>query len=43
MARDVGQALQAGQEQSDAELAAGAKSGNIDAFGELVERYKERA
>jgi RNA polymerase sigma-70 factor (ECF subfamily) len=43
MVRDVGQALQAGQEQSDAELASKAKRGNIDAFGELVERYKERA
>ena len=43
MARDVGQALQAGHEQSDADLALKAKRGNIDAFGELVERYKERA
>lgn len=43
MARDVGQALQAGHEQSDADLASKAKRGNIDAFGELVERYKERA
>ncbi|MFH1689183.1 MAG: sigma-70 family RNA polymerase sigma factor [Candidatus Eisenbacteria bacterium] len=43
MVRDVGQALQAGHERSDAELASTAKRGNIDAFGELVERYKERA
>ncbi|MCK4511603.1 sigma-70 family RNA polymerase sigma factor [bacterium] len=43
MAHDVGQALQAGHETGDAELASKAKRGNIDAFGELVERYKERA
>ena len=43
MVHDVGQALQAGHETSDAELASKAKRGNIDAFGELVERYKERA
>ncbi|MFH1865050.1 MAG: sigma-70 family RNA polymerase sigma factor [Candidatus Eisenbacteria bacterium] len=43
MVRDVGQALQAGLEQNDAELALKAKRGDIDAFGELVERYKERA
>ncbi|MEA3409872.1 MAG: sigma-70 family RNA polymerase sigma factor, partial [Candidatus Eisenbacteria bacterium] len=43
MAHDVGQALQAEHEIGDAELASKAKCGNIDAFGELVERYKERA
>ena len=43
MVHDVGQALQAGHEIGDAELASKAKRGNIDAFGELVERYKERA
>lgn len=43
MVRDVWQALQAGHETGDAELASKAKRGNIDAFGELVERYKERA
>jgi RNA polymerase sigma-70 factor (ECF subfamily) len=43
MVRDVGRALQAGLEQNDAELALKAKRGDIDAFGELVERYKERA
>ncbi len=43
MAHDVGQTLQAGHETGDAELASKAKRGNIDAFGELVERYKERA
>jgi RNA polymerase sigma-70 factor (ECF subfamily) len=43
MVRDVGHALRAGCEQSDADLASKAKRGNIDAFGELVERYKERA
>ena len=43
MVRDVGQALQAGHETGDAELASKAKGGNIDAFGELVARYKERA
>ncbi|MCK4511170.1 RNA polymerase sigma factor, partial [bacterium] len=43
MVRDVGQTLQAGHETGDAELASKAKRGNIDAFGELVERYKERA
>ncbi len=43
MVRDVEQALQAGHETGDAELASKAKGGNIDAFGELVERYKERA
>jgi len=43
MVRDVGQALQVGHETDDAELASRAKRGNIDAFGELVERYKERA
>ncbi len=43
MVHDVGQASQAGHEISDAELASKAKRGNIDAFGELVERYKERA
>ena len=43
MVRDVEQALQAGHEIGDAELASKAKRGDIDAFGELVERYKERA
>ena len=43
MVHDVGQASRAGHEISDAELASKAKRGNIDAFGELVERYKERA
>ncbi len=43
MVHDVGQALQAEHEMGDAELASKAKRGDIDAFGELVERYKERA
>ena len=43
MVHDVGQASQVGHEIGDAELASKAKRGDIDAFGELVERYKERA
>lgn len=43
MVRDVELASQAGHEVDDAELASKAKRGDIDAFGELVERYKERA
>ncbi len=43
MVRDVELASQAGSEITDAELASRAKRGDMAAFGELVERYKERA
>ena len=43
MVRDVELASQAEHETTDAELASKAKRGDIDAFGELVERFKERA
>lgn len=43
MVHDVELASQAEHEIDDAELASKAKRGDIDAFGELVERYKERA
>jgi len=43
MVQDVELTSQAEHEICDAELASKAKRGNIDAFGELVERYKERA
>jgi len=43
MVHDVGQAAHAEHQTSDAELASKAKGGDIDAFGELVERYKEGA
>jgi RNA polymerase sigma-70 factor (ECF subfamily) len=43
MVRDVELTSQAEHATSDAELASRAKRGDIDAFGELVERYKERA
>jgi len=43
MVREAELAAQAEHQTSDAELASMAKRGNIDAFGELVERYKERA
>ena len=43
MVRDVELASEPVHETDDAELASKAKRGDIDAFGELVERYKERA
>jgi len=43
MVREVELAAQAEHQTSDAELASKAKRGDIDAFGELVERFKERA
>jgi RNA polymerase sigma-70 factor (ECF subfamily) len=43
MVRDVALALEPGGEMTDAELASGAKRGDIEAFEQLVERYKERA
>ena len=43
MVRDVESPSMDGVETTDAELASRAKRGDIDAFGELVERFKERA
>jgi RNA polymerase sigma-70 factor (ECF subfamily) len=43
MVRDVVLASELGSEKTDAELASEAKRGDIGAFEQLVERYKERA
>lgn len=43
MVCDVEPAAAAGRETTDAELASRAKHGDTEAFGRLVERYKERA
>jgi RNA polymerase sigma-70 factor (ECF subfamily) len=43
MERDVEDALQAEHGTTDAELASKAKRGDVEAFGKLVERFKERA
>jgi len=43
MVREAELVSQAEHQTSDAELASKAKRGDIDAFGELVERFKERA